>query len=109
VVDALALFLDGPDVALVLEQLEGRIDRAGGGRVASDEPLLELLDDLVSVARLVAEQAQNDELDLARLEHLLPAAPAAAQAIGPHREAAGPSIEAKEVIETPGIVVFAHE
>src|SRR5262249_29538874 len=109
VVDALAFLVDRSHVPLILEQLKGRVHGAGRRRVTADEPLLELLDDLVAVPRLVAQHAQNHELDLPRFEHLLPAAGTTAKPDGTKREPAGPGVEAEQVVEAPGVVAFAHE
>src|SRR5206468_3116974 len=76
-VDLLAVGLDHAHVALVLEQLQRGVHGARRRAVQSAELLLERADHFVAVSRLLVEQAQDDELHLARLEHLA-ATPAAA-------------------------------
>src|SRR5262245_45528768 len=79
VVDLLSLALLDAHVAHVLEELERGIDGARRRRVPAAHPLLERLHDLVAVPGLLLQQAQDDVLHLARLEHLM-AAPAMAAA-----------------------------
>src|SRR5579883_2158797 len=75
-VDPLPIALGRPCVPHLLEHGERGIDRAGAGRVRAAEPLLERLDDLVTVPRLVAQQLQDHVLEIPLLEHP-PAEPAA--------------------------------
>src|SRR5215212_4139493 len=49
-VDLLSVALDASDVSLVLEHLQGGVNRAGRRAVAPGHPLLERLDDFVPVA-----------------------------------------------------------
>ncbi len=64
-VGALALELDGVDQALVLELLEGRVDRAGARLPDALGAALDLLDELVAVLRLLLEQQQQGGADVA--------------------------------------------
>src|SRR5947207_803617 len=69
-IDLLAAFL-GPcsRVAEVFEHCERRVDRSRARRVHAAEALLDFLDDLVTVPRLLVEQAQNHKLQMALVEH----------------------------------------
>jgi hypothetical protein len=69
VIDLLAVGLLDLNVALVFQQLQGRVHRAGRGAVAAGSLFLQRLHHLVPVHRFFLEQAQDDELHLARLEH----------------------------------------
>src|SRR5881398_2959934 len=69
-VDLLAAFLwQCPRVAEILEHCQSRIDGTGTRRVHPAKPFLDLLDDLVAVARLLVEQPQNHELEMPLVEH----------------------------------------
>ena len=57
---------------------------AGAGAVGAGQPLLDRLDDLVAVARLLAQQLQRQQAQVAVVEH----APAASTAAPPGRTAA---------------------
>src|ERR1019366_10491913 len=59
----------GAREAHVLEHREGRVDRARARRVAAAGTLLQFLDDLVAVPRLLVEQAEDHELQPTLLEH----------------------------------------
>src|SRR6266508_732168 len=63
-VHALALSLLAHDQSLVLEQLEGRVDRARARAPQPAAPGLELLDDLVAVHRLFGEQGEDAGADV---------------------------------------------
>ena len=63
-----ALFGHDAREAEVLEHRQRRVDGAWARRVRPAEATLELLDDLVAVARLLVEQAQDDVLEVALLE-----------------------------------------
>src|SRR4029077_18793183 len=83
VVDLLPLALLDAHVPHVLEELERRIHGSGRRRVPPAHPLLERLHDLVAVSGLLLQQAQDDVLHLARLEHLMaPPAVTPAAALG---------------------------
>src|SRR5207245_10812000 len=69
-VDLAPVLLDGADVPHVLEHLQRRVDGAGTRGIEAAEALLERLDQLVAVARLVLEQVEDDVLAAAALEHL---------------------------------------
>jgi hypothetical protein len=69
-IDLLAAGIHRADVALVLQKLKRGVHGAGGRGVAAGHLLLQRLDDLVPVAGLLLQQAEDHELDLARLEHL---------------------------------------
>jgi hypothetical protein len=58
-VEAPAVLLVGPDHPLVLELLERRVDGAGARAPQALAALLELLHDLVAVARLLGQQEQH--------------------------------------------------
>ena len=64
-----ALILGGGGVAHVLDQGQRGIDDAGARAVAAADPLFERLDDLVAVARLLGHQGENDEPEIAAVEH----------------------------------------
>jgi hypothetical protein len=63
-------------VTQLFEQRERRIHRARARRVAATEFLLELLDELVAVARLLVDEAEQHQAQIAGAEH----APATAAA-----------------------------
>src|SRR5665213_2608244 len=112
-VDLLAVRLDHLHVALVLEELQRWVDGARRWRVQSAELLLERANHFVAVTRLLVEQAQDDELHLARLEHL--ASPASA-APGPSSAASTPcarpaagSAEGKAWAEAPIVSLVTHK
>src|SRR4029079_5683032 len=67
-----------PGVAEVLEQLQGGVDRPRARRIGTAELLLERLDDLVAVSRLLLEEAEDEVARVALLDHP-PAAPAPAR------------------------------
>src|SRR5450759_5215219 len=69
-VNLLATFL-GPRsrVTQILEHRQRWVDRSRTWRVHAAEALLDLLDDLVTVARLLVEQAKNHELQVPLVEH----------------------------------------
>src|SRR5688500_12423722 len=95
-VDLLAAFLlTRHRESKVDEHGESGVDRAGTGRVRAREALLELLDDLVAVARLLFQQLQNDVLEIALLEHAAAAPRAAPPApwASPETEDAGVEAE----------------
>src|SRR5881628_2526236 len=60
-----------------MKELEEQLHGAGRGGVTAVQLLLELLHHFVAVARLVAQQLQNDVLHVARLEPLTAPAPRA--------------------------------
>src|SRR3954454_21644037 len=62
------------DQAHVLEQGQGRIDHAGAGRILAAGQVLDRADEVVTVARLVGDQLEQDEPKLARFEHASAAA-----------------------------------
>src|ERR1700694_674633 len=69
-VNLLAAFLRPRSrVAQILEHRERRINGPGTRRIHSAEALLDFLDDLVAVARLLIEQAEDHELQVALVEH----------------------------------------
>ena len=68
-----ALGLHHPHVPLVLQELEGRVDRARRRAVPAAEPLFHCLDDFVPVPRLFAKQPEDHVLHLAGFEDLAPA------------------------------------
>src|SRR6478672_3517961 len=82
-------FIAGNDagVAEVLEELEGRVDGAGAGGVGAAEALLERLDDLVAVAGLLLEEAEDDVAQVALLEHASGAPSPAAASLGAEQAA----------------------
>src|SRR5262249_2727485 len=63
--DSLAVDLLALDQPLVLEQLQGRLDRAGPRAPAAPGALLELLDHLVAVHRAPAQQGEDREAHVA--------------------------------------------
>ena len=69
-----AFRLRGGDQAHVLEQGQGRIDDAGAGAIGPAETLLDGLDQLVAVTRLLGDQAEQNPAQVALLKE--PAAPA---------------------------------
>ena len=80
-----ALLLGGRGVAHVLDHRQGRIDDAGARAVAAADALAERLDDLVTVARLLGQHGENDQPEVAGIEHAAlarfeTAAPMAAEA-----------------------------
>src|SRR5262249_32713932 len=62
------LLRDRPRVAEVLEHGQSWVDSARAGDVRPPESPLQLLDDLVAVARLFLEQPQDDVLEVSLLE-----------------------------------------
>src|ERR1700686_2428382 len=64
-----ALFRSRSRVAQILEHRERRINRSRARRVHPTEALLDLLDDLVTVPRLLVEKAENHELQVPLAEH----------------------------------------
>ena len=108
VVDFLPLALLGTHVPHVLQELERRIDGAGGGRVPAPHPLLEGLHDLVAVAGLLLQQAEDDVLHLASLEHLMSPSPVAVAPVGALGSPVGPDPRSesgpKELMERPVLV-----
>src|SRR5581483_129108 len=64
-VDALAVALDRAHQALVLQELEGGVDGPGAGAPCAAGLGLEGLDDLVAVARALAEDRQQGGADVA--------------------------------------------
>src|SRR5581483_6325528 len=85
-----ALFRDDARESHVLEHRERRVHGAWARCVRSAEAALELLDDLVAVARFLLEKAENDVLEVALLEH-------ASAAAAPMPSAPGSSPIAKRV------------
>src|SRR5690606_2356786 len=76
------------DQALVGELLERRVDRAGARLPGAAAALVDLLDDLVAVARLLGEQDEDRRADVA-LARLGAAPPRAAAPARPRRARAG--------------------
>src|ERR1700682_3008828 len=66
-------------VAEVLKQRQRQIDRSGARRIHPNKTLLDLLDDLVAVARLPVEKTENHELQMTLIEHPAAAKRAAAR------------------------------
>ncbi len=56
------------DLAHVLEQAEDRVDRARARRIGAADQLLDRFDQLVTVARLLADQPQQQRAQIARTE-----------------------------------------
>src|SRR5207244_12654343 len=102
-VDLLAAGIDRAHVALILEELEGRVDGAGRWRIAPRHLLFERLHDLVSMPRLFLEEPEDHELDFAGLEHL-PAAASAARTPLPPSSAP----EGKPGAEVEPLALTAH-
>src|SRR5688572_5553304 len=65
-------------VAEILQQRQRGIHRAGARAVGAGEAVLQLLDDLVAVTRLLGQEAEDDVLQVAMAEH-----PAATGALRP--------------------------
>ena len=63
-----------PSKSLLLQHRQRGIDHAGAGAVAAAHPLLQRLDQVVAVRRLGRDHAQQDEAQVAMVEH--PAPPA---------------------------------
>jgi hypothetical protein len=70
-VDLLALLLRRGDVAEVLQHLQRRVDRARARPVVTAHAIFEGADDVVSVARLVLEQLEDDDPQVATPEESL--------------------------------------
>src|SRR3954454_19315293 len=101
----LALDLLGGDQALVLEELQHRVDRTGARAPDTAAAGLELLDHLVAVHRPLAEQGENGETDVAT-----PRARPTAAALAEHeleRERA-PGTAAVVVPAAPGLFLCVH-
>ena len=64
-VGALAFGLGRADETLVLELLEGRVDRAGARLPDALGATLDLLDELVAVLRLVLQEQEQGRADVA--------------------------------------------
>src|SRR5260370_16998145 len=71
-VDLAPVLLHRGDIAHILEHLQRRVDRARAGGIEATKALLERLDQLVPVGRLVLELVEDDVLEIAPLEHLTP-------------------------------------
>src|SRR6478752_4390620 len=69
------------DQVHVLQQGQGRVDDSGTWRIVSAGHLLDRPNQVVAVARLVGDQLEQDESQLAAFEH--PPAPAAMSAAAP--------------------------
>ena len=89
-VETPAVRLLGPDQALVLELLQRRVDRAGARAPQALGALLELLHDLVAVARLLREEQQRRGADVAAARAPAPAAAAGPAAAAMNGAAHGP-------------------
>src|SRR4030095_1085985 len=106
-VDLAAVFVCASDVSLVFEQLQGRVERAGGRGVAHPEFLLQRLDDLIAVSWLFTDQPEDDELHLPGLEHLLaPPTPSVVPTTAPPTSPIG-RIQLPEV-EVPVFSMLSH-
>jgi hypothetical protein len=58
-------FLLGPDQTLILQKLEGGVDRAGAGLPEAAALLADILDNLVAVSGMLGQQEQNRPTDIA--------------------------------------------
>src|SRR4029453_201266 len=92
---------DGADVPLVFQELQGGIDRPRRRRVVAAHFLLQRLDHLVAVPRLLLEQPKDHELNPPGLEHLVasPGAPRSG-AVAPPPGPAEPGSESPIVTRT---------
>src|SRR6185503_19935856 len=69
-VDLLAAFFgQRARIAEILEHRQGRVNGLRTRRIHPPEPLLDLLDDLVTVSRLFIEQTKDHELQVTLVEH----------------------------------------
>ncbi len=78
---AAALALLGGDQACFLEQGEGGIDHARAGAVGAADAILDFLDDLIAVPRLLGDQGQHHPAKIAVVEDASAAAAAPARAV----------------------------
>ena len=86
-------------VAHLLEHGQGRIDDAGAWRIFAPDPLAEVLDDLVAVAGLFRHQPEDNEPELAAVEHPALAALQSAMAAAPAAERPAPETAMVAVAE----------
>ncbi|MNH36574.1 hypothetical protein D3C79_973790 [compost metagenome] len=57
------------DQLCFLEKVEGGVDNPGAGRVAAIEQVLDLADQVIAVARLLGQQRQHQQLEVAGGEY----------------------------------------
>src|SRR4051812_34844953 len=95
------LLLDQPHV---LEHGEGRVDDSRARRIGAPGHLLDRADEVVAVARLVRDQLEEDEPELARIEH----APRASAAAAPAPAAAAPIAPVAGAEAVPAARAHAH-
>ena len=98
--DLFALHIPGNDQALVFQPLESRIDRAGGGGIATMHPFFKLFHHFVAMAGLFLNQFQNDVLHVPGLKPLPPTAAPLSPLAGAEREGEGVPTEAASHIGT---------
>src|SRR5262249_47380428 len=71
------------DLSHVLQQGQGRVDHAGARHVAAAAQLFDGPDQLVAMTRLVSDQLEQHQAQLARVEHPAAATAAAIVSLGP--------------------------
>jgi hypothetical protein len=99
-----ALGLVGPDQALVLELLERGVDRARAGAPDALAAALDLLHELVAVARLLGEEREQRGADVAAARARTATAPRATR---PAAEAHRPAPEVPAAVAVPAVMVAA--
>jgi hypothetical protein len=70
-IELLAAAFLGGGVAELFQEGQGRIDDAGAGAIGAADRLLDGLDQLVAVARLLADQLEQNQAQVALFEHPL--------------------------------------
>ena len=88
-------------VTELFEQHQRGVDHSGTWTVRTAEPFLDLLDDLVAVARTFGDQLQNDKTQIAVAEHPAMTPPASPAAAMPAVQAA----QSKPAASTPATVM----
>src|SRR3984957_19081625 len=98
--------LAGLGVAHLFEHGQRRINDAGAWRIVAPDPLAELLDDLVAVARLLGDERENHEPQLAAVEHTaFPAADGAAAGTPAAERPASEAMVARTAVAVVNIIV----
>src|SRR3954453_14445764 len=107
--DELAARLGGDDdQSLVLELVDGRVDRAGTGRPAAATALGDRLHQLVAVHGLLGEELEDGRADVAARGSPTAAVPGAAEALRRHRTAAAGVVEAVAGLPVAALVHGVH-
>ena len=111
-VDLLPAVVAGGHQTLVVEELQGGVDRSGTGPVASGGLVFQGLHDLVAVHGLLFDEAEDRELEVAALEPLPARAALSLAALprgGSPAERPGKGVEVQIVIESHGWILRSSE